>query len=475
MAALALCARAQGLRVASEDQAKDLLVMLTTTFAEGEVASKAGAGIIFAHKNNRVYMATARHTLWSGPNASRSQRVQFKWLPGQSWPATKAEGHEDAVLDLAVLIVGKANELSIPALPFQNVGDAAALRRGDPVRRMGYPFERGWFSRPSPDTVAETNDEFIGFDGQLHEGYSGGGLFDGNWRLVGMLKQDSPPNGEATSWDRIERRLRGWGYVVDLGRKADPTPPINVPPPKTGEASAGEVRLNKDDGLPYAWIPPGEFTLGCSPGDKECRDDEKPMAGVRITKGFWMGQTEVTVEAYRRFAKAMPQETTLNPGWKDGRQPIVNVSWDEAKRYCEEGAKGRLPTEAEWEYAARAGSTASRYDTSLDKIAWYRDNSGGKIHAVGDKGKNLWSLHDMLGNVWEWVADWYQSDYYQKLRTAQLKIDPKGPPDGTPRVVRGGVCFGVPSDVRVSCRNGYHPEFRNYSLGIRCAREVISP
>jgi formylglycine-generating enzyme required for sulfatase activity len=263
-----------------------------------------------------------------------------------------------------------------------------------------------------------------------------------------------------------------------------------------GEAATGQIRLNPKDGLKYVWIPPGTFIMGCSPGDSKCYDDEKPPHRVTISKGFWMGQTEVTVEAYSRFVnqtgRQMPPARDSNPGWTNRSMPIENVSWDDAHAYCE-WAGGRLPTEAEWEYAARGGSLEAFY-SNLDDIAWYVDNSGDsdiprswredenrylrglssthRAQTVGQKQPNGFRLFDMLGNVWEWVNDWYGSGYYQNSPA----IDPQGPAGGETRVVRGGAWYNGPKRVRASFRLRLEPGSRTSDLfGFRCGGEVGGP
>jgi formylglycine-generating enzyme required for sulfatase activity len=249
---------------------------------------------------------------------------------------------------------------------------------------------------------------------------------------------------------------------------------VFLPPEQTQPGSKRESRVNPIDGLTYMWIPPGSFQMGCSPGDTECEDDEKPPHQVTITKGFWLGQTEVTVGAYKRFAiaagKAMPPAPAFNPAWRNEQMPMVNVSWDNARAYCV-WAGGRLPTEAEWEYAARAGDTEVRYG-SLDEVAWYNANSGGRAHPVGEKRANGFGLCDMLGNVWEWVNDWYDENYYR----SSLSQDPPGPATGHGRVLRGGSWLNGPKSVRLPNRYGNVPiSVGDDNYGFRSAGEVFPP
>lgn len=241
------------------------------------------------------------------------------------------------------------------------------------------------------------------------------------------------------------------------GSAAKPVvPPARVPekPAQKPAAQQERVRTNPKDGLTYGWIPAGSFTMGCSPADSECDADEKPVHQVTIANGFWMGQTPVTQAAYQRVTGQNPSHF-LGPNL-----PVENVSWNDGQSYC--GAVGmRLPSEAEWEYAARAGSTASRYG-DIDQIAWHSGNSGSTTHEVGQKQPNVWGLYDMLGNVWQWTGDWY-ADY-----SADRQSDPRGPASGQFRVLRGGSWNLDPRSARVSYRLRYVPEVRLNLLGFRC-------
>lgn len=238
--------------------------------------------------------------------------------------------------------------------------------------------------------------------------------------------------------------------------------------------------------------------MGCSPGDEHCEAFEKPVHRVTLTKGFWMAETPVTVAAWKRYRSAtgtaaLPTadgagRKDLNEASPDDTIPAVFVTWGEAQTYC--GWAGmRLPTEAEWEYAARAGTTEARYG-KLDEIAWFGDNTGSQqidsmalflkdrrnyFQNAYDKGlrpqpvekktPNAWQLHDMLGDVWQWVADWFDRNGY----TDMDQTDPKGPETGSMRVLRGGSWYNFEALVRVSGRGASTPTERLAIDGFRCA------
>jgi len=234
-----------------------------------------------------------------------------------------------------------------------------------------------------------------------------------------------------------------------------------IPPAAKNGPRVADSKVNSRDGLKYVWIPPGSFTMGCSPGDSECFDQEKPTHAVAISKGFWMGQTDVTQAAYQRVIGSNPSHFTVQ--LQGDSLPVETVSWDEARRYCQ-AVGGRLPTEAEWEYAARAGSAAARYG-NLDDIAWSSSNSGAFTHGVGKKQPNAFGLYDMLGNVWQWTADWF-ADYQ-----AGQKQDPAGPGAGLYRTLRGGAWNFNSRNARVSNRARSVPANRDNNIGFRCVAE----
>jgi formylglycine-generating enzyme required for sulfatase activity len=217
-------------------------------------------------------------------------------------------------------------------------------------------------------------------------------------------------------------------------------------------------------------IPAGNFMMGCSPEDPDCNADEKPSHPVSITRSFEMGKYQVTQAEYEAV-------TNINPSYSKGPTlPVEGVSWEDAQKFCEavnrkgDGYRYRLPTEAEWEYAARAGNSACRYGP-LAEVAWSRDNSSGKSHPVGEKKPNAFGLYDVLGNVWEWVQDWYSLTYYSH----SPESDPKGPDSGEYRLARGGSWRGVVrGHARVSSRYMLKPNVRSIVVGFRCVRERAS-
>ena len=228
-------------------------------------------------------------------------------------------------------------------------------------------------------------------------------------------------------------------------------------PPTVIGHETGEPRVNPKDGLTYLWIPPGTFSMGCSPKDKECDRDEKPAHQVTLTKGFWVSQTLVTQQAYERVTGKNPSE------FKGANLPVESVDWNEAKAYCA-AVESRLPTEAEWEWAARARVTGARYGLP-DKIAWHSGNSGLKTHEVGKKLANDFSLYDMLGNVWQWVADWY-GNYSDEAQS-----DPSGAESGRFKALRGGSWYFDPKYIRLSSRDKNEPDNRSNDIGFRCAAD----
>lgn len=214
-------------------------------------------------------------------------------------------------------------------------------------------------------------------------------------------------------------------------------------------------------GMRFIWIEPGTFVLGDSDGGY----NERPEQVVHITKGFWMGQFEVTMSEWREIMGTLPSS------YYEAMHPVRHVSWYDVQDYIvalnirEACECYRLPTEAEWEYVARAG-TDNRFFSNPDSIAWYRDNAEDEVHNVGQKAPNAWGIYDMYGNVWEWTADWYE------LYTEGEKTDPTGPVEGWRKSRRGGSFSAVDTYLGQYFRSRFPPEEQPHDTGFRVVRIV---
>jgi len=216
-------------------------------------------------------------------------------------------------------------------------------------------------------------------------------------------------------------------------------------------------------GMKFVWIDPGSFRMGSD--DKKA--DEKPAHMVTLSKGFYLQTTEVTQSQWEAVMGTNPSQ------FKGPDRPVETVSWEEAKEFLkklnakEKDSRYRLPSEAEWECACRAGGQEPDEAANLGEVAWWDKNSSGATHPVGQKQPNAWGLLDMRGNVWEWVEDWYDGGGYAKSR----QLDPTGPGSGRSRVLRGGSWgFGYAGIFRCAYRLGAGPTYRSDFSGFRCAR-----
>ncbi|MDR1396537.1 MAG: formylglycine-generating enzyme family protein [Desulfarculales bacterium] len=224
-------------------------------------------------------------------------------------------------------------------------------------------------------------------------------------------------------------------------------------------------------GMEFVLIPAGEFLMGSDRGkDPNAEDNETPQHRVKFSKPFYLGKYEVTQGQWEAVMGSNPSK------FKGRNNPVEQVSWDDVQVFIKllnqkEGhSRYRLPTEAEWEYAARAGST-STYSFGddagqLGQYAWYGESyDSGSTHPVGQKQPNAWGLYDMYGNVWEWVQDWYDEGYYSLSPSS----DPRGPASGSFRVFRGGSWDYFARYCRSPLRGNNSPDFRYAGRGFRLA------
>jgi len=277
---------------------------------------------------------------------------------------------------------------------------------------------------------------------------------------VGEFRQ-LPKNKEPTFRNRAVEELDQTG-----GLAVSSLINHNTPKEKTIDMGNGVT-------MEFVLIPAWEFDMGSSSTESDRSNDEGPVCRVKISRPFYMGKYEVTQEQYYTVAKYSPSR------FKQENGPVERISWDQAVTFCRKlseikGGTYRLPTEAEWEYACRAGSQDRFYFGSdpiyaqIEQYAWYSENSDSTTHPVGEKKPNSFGLYDMHGNVSEWCGDWYAADYYHHI----LMVDPPGPPDSKLRVLRGGSWFDEAKYCRSASRSNLESVYiRNY-VGFRVVLEL---
>ncbi|MEM8485582.1 MAG: SUMF1/EgtB/PvdO family nonheme iron enzyme [Bacteroidota bacterium] len=271
--------------------------------------------------------------------------------------------------------------------------------------------------------------------------------------------------------------LIGWGHGAQETAFVELTADIKrFVKPSVVESKVSRTKAKKEAvpapaftnsiGMEFVRIEPGTFMMGSNE-----YDSEKPVHQVTISKGFYLGKYPITQEEWQAVMGENPSN------FKGKRHPVESISWTDAQEFIKrlnerESCHGchRLPTEAEWEYACRAGTTtAYRFgdrEEQLGAYAWYWENSGKKTHPVGQKQPNPWGLYDMHGNVWEWVEDWY-GPYSSGAQT-----DPKGLNSGSGRVVRGGGWYDDAGNARSAFRDYWWPDARNLYVGFRVLRTI---
>lgn len=293
---------------------------------------------------------------------------------------------------------------------------------------------------------------------------------------------ESPPGKDKELWARqlvalriVERLDPDTMHNLKEQLKKHPSPNIRAWMKERARQAGQDVFISEPGGYELVRIPGGVFLMGSPEQEAGRYGWEGPLHEVQVPN-FYLGRYPVTNEEYGRFLKENPK--VKEPAyWADRkfnqpRQPVVGVSWEDARRYAE-WAGLRLSGEAEWEYACRAGSKTRYYsgdtEEDLDRVGWYGKNSGGQLHTVGEKEPNVFGLYDMHGSVWEWMEDDWHGNYKGAPKDGRAWVNKRR---GSDRVMRGGGWDNGAQYCRSASRGSLTPDYRIYLVGFRLARSV---
>lgn len=456
-----------------------------------EAGGQRGAGFLVGQNEQSLYIISAFHVIEYNPESIQLTLIGNK---EEEFKLSATVEKSDEALDLVVLTCKKpSNYFTSPSFPLAY----PELFSGLEVTVLGHPDGVNWdINRGARVKIPSVNSilgEFTISSQGIRPGSSGGAVLNKNDELIGMVLEFNKVNTTCINAETIVKKIDEWGVPKNLFYNN-----IEIEDNYLSER-AGEM----------IFVPGGTFKMGSL---KSSYKDDKPVHEVKISP-FYISKYEVTVEKFKKFVserkggyrtEAEQKGYSLvwnGQGWdkspkltwekdqygavrSDYNYPVVHISWNDAQAFVEwlsktEGAVYRLPTEAEWEYAARGGSEGAMEDYSGSKnvksVAWFDNNSAGKIHSIGRKRANNLGIHDMSGNVAEWCQDWYSRAYYKAFGTSDIVQDPSGPqnPDNNgARIIRGGSWTNDKKLCTVSARNFVAPTFSRNNLGFRVVREL---
>jgi formylglycine-generating enzyme required for sulfatase activity len=370
-----------------------------------------GSGFVVALDRDKATIVTASHVI----EGVQQIEVAFAADLAQSFPAGAVLGMEAgnpnglAVFQVRGALPADATSLSFEVERRPRIGEALFL--------LGFP-EMAPAPRTAQRVLSARSGTSLLIDQKIGEGFSGGPVLQ-DGKVVGVITDMDEQTTYAANAVVAHTALEGWGMKLCISGTPDTR-----------------------KGIDYVRICPGTFTMGSASTDPFAEKDEQPVRQVTVRE-FWIGRTEVTNKQYRLVRPDHPGEDEM---------PVTKVTWAEANAACERFG-GRLPTETEWEYAARAG-TRTIWSFGGDEVmtgeyAWYQGNANNKPHPVARKKPNDWGLYDVHGNVWEWVADWSPPAY---------------------PVLRGGSFHDPAKFVRSANRSASQPDARQEDFGFRCVR-----
>lgn len=412
-----------------------------------------GSGFVVFITREQAIIVTAWHVI----AGLQPLEVSFAVEPSTRFAAEPIGTEFGNPRGLAALEVRGALPTGINALTFE---PEERPQPGEDLTVLGFPNRQARTPLTLRRSLAGWDGNFLLLDRPSGEGASGSPVLR-RGHVVGVVVDEDPQFTFAVGAVVAQAAVLGWKVKlsgVEGKQVLLPVKPTAEPPTRPICKPGEEV---PKDGIIFVRICGGTFKMGSNETDKLADSDEKPAHEVKVSE-FLIGKTEITNSQYRKF----------RPHAGEDQLPATSVTWEEAKAACTFFG-GRLPTEAEWEYAARAGSrspwSSGTAERRLQEYAWYGANSGGNAHPVGEKKPNLWGLQDLHGNVWEWVSDRHG------IYGIEPQSDPQGPTEGEKRVVRGGSFDVLPRGLRSAFRFGVRPEERGRNVGFRCVLTLDTP